>query len=172
MIGMVRSDVTYKERPLLLSNNGQAVLEDMRESAGAVFSQGYDARGLAIGDFDNDGYPDAIFTRLNNSPVLLRNNVAHENSWIGFTLRETKSNRDAIGAKLILQTGGRRLVRWITGGSSYLSSQDKRVIFGLGRAPAQTLSTVEIHWPSGHIQKISGLACNRYHTIEEQRTQK
>jgi len=168
VIGMVRRDVTYKERPLLLSNNGQAVFEDVGASAGTAFSQSYDARGLAIGDFDNDGGPDAIFTRLNNSPVLLRNNVAHENSWIGFTLKGTKSNRDAIGAKLILQSGGRRLVRWISGGSSYLSSQDKRVIFGLGRAPAQMLSTVEIRWPSGQTQKVSGLAANRYHIIEEQ----
>ncbi|HEX5410791.1 MAG TPA: CRTAC1 family protein [Terriglobia bacterium] len=168
VIGMARSDVTYKERPLLLSNNGQAVFEDMSESAGAVFSKRYDARALAIGDFDNDGGPDAIFTCLNDSPVLLRNNLAHANSWIGFTLRGTKSNRDAIGAKLTLQSGDRRLVRWITGGSSYLSSQDKRVIFGLGRAPAQTLSTVEIRWPSGQTQKISGLAANRYHSIEEQ----
>lgn len=167
VIGMVRRDVTYKERPLLLSNNGQAVFEDVGASAGATFSQGYDARGLAIGDLDNDGGPDAIFTCLNNSPVLLRNNVAHENSWIGFTLKGIKSNRDAIGAKLILQSGGRRLVRWIAGGSSYLSSQDKRVVFGLGRAPAQMLSTVEIRWPSGQTQKVFGLAANRYHAIEE-----
>ena len=168
VIGMIRRDVTYKERPLLLSNNGQAVFEDVGESAGAAFGQGYDARGLAIGDFDNDGGPDAIFTCLNNSPILLRNNVAQENSWIGFTLKGIKSNRDAIGAKLILQSGGRRLVRWITGGSSYLSSQDKRVVFGLGRAPAQMVSTVEIRWPSGQTQKVSGLAANRYHAIEEQ----
>lgn len=167
VIGMTRRDVTYKERPLLLSNNGHAVFEDLRESAGAVFSQGYDARGLAIGDFDNGGGPDAIFTRLNNSPVLLRNNVAHENSWIGFQLTGKRSNRDAIGAKLTLQSGERRLVRWITGGSSYLSSHDKRVVFGLGRATAQALSTVEIRWPSGQTQKISGLAANRYHAIEE-----
>ena len=168
VIGMVRSDVSYKERPLLLSNNGQAVFEDVGASAGTAFSQGYDARGLAVGDFDNDGGPDAIFTRLNDLPVLLRNNVAHENSWIGFELKGTKSNRDAIGTKLILQSGGRRLVRWISGGSSYLSSQDKRIIFGLGRAPAQMLSTVEIRWPSGLTQKVSGLAANRYHSIEEQ----
>lgn len=167
VIGMVRRDVTYKERPLLLSNNGQAVFEDLRGSAGAVFSQDYDARGLAIGDFDNNGGPDAIFTRLNNSPILLRNNVAHENSWIGFQLTGTKSNRDAIGAKLTLQSGEGRLVRWVTGGSSYLSSQDKRVVFGLGREPSQALSTLEIHWPNGQTQKISGLAANRYHDIEE-----
>ena len=167
VIGMVRRDVTYRERPLLLSNNGHAVFEDVGERAGAAFSQGYDARGLALGDFDNDGGADAIFTRLKNSPVLLRNNVAHANSWIGFELTGTKSNRDAIGARLALQSGERRLVRWITGGSSYLSSQDKRIVFGLGPAPASSLSALEIRWPSGQTQKISGLAPNRYHAIEE-----
>jgi enediyne biosynthesis protein E4 len=167
VIGMVRRDVTYRERPLLLSNNGHAVFEEVGERAGPAFSQGYDARGLALGDFDNDGGADAIFTRLKNSPVLLRNNVAHENSWIGFELTGTKSNRDAIGARLTLQSGERRMVRWITGGSSYLSSQDKRVVFGLGHASASAPSGLEIRWPSGQTQKISGLASNRYHAIEE-----
>jgi enediyne biosynthesis protein E4 len=167
VIGRVRRDVTYKERPLLLANNGHAIFEDVGESAGAAFSQGYDARGLAFGDFDNDGGADAIFTRLKDSPVLLRNNVAHENSWIGFELTGTKSNRDAIGAKLTLQSGERRMVRWITGGASYLSSQDMRVVFGLGPAPATSLSALEIRWPSGQTQKISGLTSNRYHAIEE-----
>jgi enediyne biosynthesis protein E4 len=167
VIGMVRRDVTYRERPLLLSNNGRAVFEDVGERAGSAFSRGYDARGLALGDFDNDGGADAIFTRLKNSPVLLRNNVAHENSWIGFELTGTTSNRDAIGAKLTLQSGERRMVRWITGGASYLSSQDKRVLFGLGPAPASSLSALEIRWPSGQTQKISGLASNRYHAIGE-----
>lgn len=167
VIGLVRRDVAYKERPLLLSNNGHAVFEDLRDSAGAVFSQGFDARGLATGDLDNDGGTDAVFTRLKESPVVLRNNLAHKNSWIGFELTGTKSNRDAIGAKLTLQSGESRLVRWITGGSSYLSSQDKRVIFGLGRAPAGALSKLEIHWPSGQTQNISGLAVNRYHAIQE-----
>ena len=166
VIEMARGDVQYKQPPLLLRNNGQGVLEDMRASAGEAFRKGYSGRGLALGDYDNDGAIDIIFTCLNSRPVLLHNNVGAENSWIGFQLMGTKSNRDAIGAKLILQAGNRRLVRWITGGSSYLSSHDKRVVFGLGKQAPQSVD-LQILWPSGQSQKLSGLKPGSYQLIRE-----
>src|SRR5262249_30201606 len=132
VIEKLRSGVMYKEKPLLLRNTGDAVFEDVSSKAGSAFSQPYLARGLAIGDWDNDGVPDAIFTCIGDSPVLLRNNVGQKNSWVGIRLTGSKSNRDAIGAKLTLNNAGKKMVRWVTGGSSYLSSHDKRVIFGLG----------------------------------------
>src|SRR5436309_2790063 len=121
VIEMARGDVQYKQPLLLLHNNGQGVLEDMRATAGEAFGKAYTGRGLAVGDYDNDGATDLIFTCLNARPVLLHNNAGAENAWIGFQLVGTKSNRDAIGAKLTLRAGNRKLVRWITGGSSYLS---------------------------------------------------
>jgi len=166
VIEMARGDVQYKQPPLLLRNNGQGVLEDMRATAGEPFRKGFSGRGLAVGDYDNDGAVDLIFTCLNSRPVLLHNNVGAENSWIGFQLVGTKSNRDAIGAKLILQAGSRRLVRWITGGSSYLSSHDKRVVFGLGKQPPESLD-LQIRWPSGQTQNLSGMKPGRYHLIKE-----
>ena len=78
----------------------------------------------------------------------------------------TKSNRDAIGAKLTLQSGERKLVRWITGGSSYLSSHDMRTIFGLGKQ-APPLTSFEIRWPNGQTQGVAGLEPNRYHVVRE-----
>lgn len=120
-----------------------------------------------MGDFDNDGDSDVAFVCLKGKPVLLRNNVGQNKPWVGFELVGTKSNRDAIGAKLSLGVGDRRLVRWITGGGSYLSSHDKRVIFGLGGTPAPKTIDVEIRWPSGNIQTLSGLPPNRYHVIRE-----
>jgi hypothetical protein len=166
VIEVSRGDVKYKQPLLLLRNNGQGVLENMRVSAGEAFQKGYSGRGLAVGDYDNDGATDLIFTCLNSRPVLLHNNVGAENAWMGFQLVGTKSNRDAIGAKLILQAGNRRLVRWITGGSSYLSSHDKRVVFGLGKQTPESID-LQIFWPSGQTQRLSGLKPRIYHLIRE-----
>jgi hypothetical protein len=166
VIEMARGDVQYKQPPLLLRNNGRGVFEDVRASAGEAFRRGYSGRGLAVGDYDNDGATDLVFTCLNSRPVLLHNNVGAENSWIGFQLVGTKSNRDAIGAKLILQAGNRKLVRWIAGGSSYLSSHDKRVVFGLGKQAPESIS-LQIRWPSGELQNVSGLKPGNYHVVRE-----
>jgi hypothetical protein len=166
VIEMSRGDVKYKQPLLLLHNNGQGVLENMRASAGETFQKGYSGRGLAVGDYDNDGATDLIFTCLNSRPVLLHNNVGAGNAWIGFQLVGTKSNRDAIGAKLILQAGNRKLVRWITGGSSYLSSHDERVLFGLGKQAPESID-LQIRWPSGQMQSLSGLKPRNYHFIRE-----
>jgi enediyne biosynthesis protein E4 len=170
VIESLQPQVKYKERPLLLHNLGNAVFEDVSSKAGTAFSQSYLARGLAIGDWDNDGAPDAIFTCVGDRPVLLRNNVGTKNSWIGLHLVGVKSNRDAIGAKLTLRLGDRKLTRWLTGGSSYLSSHDKRVLFGLGSLTSSHPVDVEIVWPNGTTQVASALEINRYHRILEQVT--
>jgi enediyne biosynthesis protein E4 len=170
VIEQLHPQVKYKERPLLLRNSGNAVFEDVSTQAGPTFSQGYLARGLAIGDWDNDGAPDAIFTCIGDRPVLLRNNVGRQNSWIGIGLVGVNSNRDAIGAKLTLRFADRRLVRWLTGGSSYLSSHDKRILFGLGNRSPHHRVDIEIVWPNGGTQVARSLEINRYHQITEQVT--
>ena len=114
-----------------------------------MFHTQYDARGMAAGDYDNDGDTDAIFTCLQGRPVLLHNNVGQDNAWIGFQLVGTQSNRDAIGPKLTVRLGGRKLVRWITGGASIFSSHDHRVIFGLRSKPGPLTVSVEIRWLIG-----------------------
>jgi enediyne biosynthesis protein E4 len=167
VIELQQPQVKYKERPLLLRNVGNAVFEDVSSKAGPAFSKRYLARGLAVGDWDNDGAVDAIFTCIGENPVLLHNNVGQEKSWIGLGLAGVKSNRDAIGAKLTLRVVDRKLVRWITGGSSYLSSHDKRVLFGLGNLASSHRVDVEIVWPNGGKQVVSSLPINRYHRIVE-----
>lgn len=166
-IEMTRADVKYKEPPLLLHNKGDGTFQNAAESAGRVFHSAYVGRGLAVGDFNNDGYPDAVFTVLNGSPVLLRNNAVSGNNWIGFLLQGTRSNRDAIGAKLTISCANRKLVRWVSGGGSYLSSHDKRVIVGLGQVSSPV--NLDILWPSGLVQRLTNLSPNRYHEIAEPR---
>ena len=157
--------VQYREPPLLLANDGKGAFTNMAKQAGAIFSTGYLGRGLATGDFDNDGAVDAAFISLNARPVLLRNTAAAGRHWIGLQLRGTQSNRDGIGARVVLTQGTRSLSRWITGGSSFLASHDRRLVFGLGDNTAPAL--VEITWPNGGVQKLTGLASNRYHRIIE-----
>jgi hypothetical protein len=166
VIEKTRLDVHYEEPPMLLANNGKGVFRDMKESAGPVFRSRYLGRGLAVGDYDNDGGTDVVFTRLNDAPILLHNNVGREKTWIGVELQGTKSNRDAIGAKLTLTAGGRKLTRWITSGTSYLSSHDHRVIFGLGDPPSGPVR-LDIRWPNGNEQTVSGLKLNQYQKVVE-----
>lgn len=167
MIERTRHDITYREPPLLLANSGNGVFRNLEDQAGPVFRQKYRARGLAIGDFDNDGRADAIFTCLNDAPVLLRNTFQQSGSWIGLQLQGTRSNRDAIGAKVTVTVGTRKLVRWIEGGGSYLSSHDKRLLFGLGKDVVPGRVSAEIQWPSGQIETVRGLAVKQYHKVVE-----
>lgn len=108
-----------------------------------------------------------VFTRLNDTPVLLHNNVGRLKQWVGIELQGTKSNRDAIGAKLTLSFGTKKLVRWIIGGASYLSAHDRRVVFGLGEGPEAPVR-LDIRWPNGNTQTVSTLKLNQYQKIVEQ----
>ena len=166
LMEVARRDAKYRELPLLLRNTGTGAFQNMKESGGAFFATPRVARGLAVGDFNNDGFIDVAVSCLNAKPVLLENKIGREHRWVGLDLEGTKSNRDAIGAKLTLHSKPQQAVRWITGGSSYLSSSDKRVVFGLGTKTEPKVS-VDIRWPSGLAQTVSGLEINRYHKIRE-----
>lgn len=126
----------------------------------------YDGRGLCIADFDNDGLPE-LFVANQGAPFLLyKNYPAHRNHWLGLRLIGTgKSNRDAIGARVTLTVGNRRFVKWIDPGSGFASQSDRRLIFGLGSL--STVNSIEIRWPDGHIEHLSALPIDRYHTITE-----
>ena len=166
-VELIRVDVTYREPPLLLGNQGGARFENLGPAAGAVFRTGHLARGLATGDFDNDGDTDVLFGRLDDTPVLLRNDAGQDSSWVGVRLQGKQSNRDAVGARVTARMGGKTLVRWVKGGSSYASSHDLRLLFGFGDVETPAAVDLEIRWPGGGEQTLSGLELGRYHRIVE-----
>ena len=163
MISRSNRAVSYREPPLLLSNDGRGRFA--RVDGGPAFSATYLGRGMATGDFDNDGAPDVAFVSLNEAPVLLHNEAAAGRRWLGVQLQGAASNRDAIGARLRLTVGTHTLTRWIAGGGSFLASHDRRVVFGLGGGGSA--GQLEIRWPSGRIQRLGGLEPGLYHIIKE-----
>jgi enediyne biosynthesis protein E4 len=160
------SNVFYRE-PLLAFHNTGRGFQNVSASAGAVFSENFAARGMAIGDFDNDGAVDVLVSINNGTPLLLKNKAAQGNHWLGVKLVGKKANPDAIGARITWQAGDLKRSRLKVGGGSYLSSHDPREVLGIG--PQTKLDKLEIHWPypSGQVQTLTALPIDRYVTIVE-----
>jgi enediyne biosynthesis protein E4 len=158
--------VKYRE-PLLLYHYDGKTLADISASAGPVFQKDFAARGLALGDFDNDGSVDVLISINNGAPLLLRNQAAAGRNWLGINLIGKTCNRDAIGARVKWTVAGLERHRTKTGGGSFLSSSDPRMVLGLGKNPV--LDRLEVHWPlpSKRVDVLTKLPVNRYITIEE-----
>ena len=161
------SHVTYKEPLLLFHNDGHGGWENVSGAAGAAFTQNLAARGLAVGDFNNDGALDVLVTVNGGAPLLLKNTAATENHWLGVRLIGKKSNPDAIGAKITWQAGDLKRSRLKVGGGSYLSSHDPREVLGIGRRAK--IEKLEIRWPqpSGRVETFTDLPIDRYIAIVE-----
>jgi hypothetical protein len=166
VIDKINPGVTYSE-PLLLFQNTPTSPRNISSESGPLFTRQLSAPGLAIGDFDNDGAVDVLVAVNDGPPVLLRNNAARQNHWLGLTLIGKKSNSDAIGARISFQAGDLKPTRFKVGGGSYLSSHDPRIVLGL--AKHEKLDSLEIKWPqpSGQVQRFTDLPINRYITITE-----
>jgi hypothetical protein len=158
--------VNYLEPMLLFRNTGKG-LTNVGAQSGPIFSKPLAARGMALGDFDNDGAVDVLVAINNGAPVLLKNNAARQNHWIGVHLVGKHSNRDAIGAKITWQAGDLKRTRTKVGGGSYLSAHDPRVVLGIGKR--EKIDWLEVKWPqpSGAIQRFTDLPIDRYITIVE-----
>jgi hypothetical protein len=158
--------VTYKE-PLLLFRNEANRFRDVSAQSGPVFSKSFPARGLAIGDFDNDGAVDVLISNNDAPPVLLRNNAVRNNHWLGVRLVGRKSNPDAIGARVTYQAGDLKRSRMKVGGGSFLSSHDPRLMLGVGKRTK--MDWLEVSWPqpSGTTERFTNLPIDRYITIVE-----
>ncbi len=164
-IEMYDPNVRYREPPLLLRNEQGKKFVDVSAASGDVFHQDWAARGLAIGDINNDGKLDAVVTSTDGPAWVLLNQTDTSNHWITLNLVGVKSNRDAIGAQVRVSTALGDQFATVTTSSSYQSSSDKRLHFGLGTADA--IREIEIHWPSGIRQILREQKSDRMVTITE-----
>ncbi len=158
--------VKYKE-PLVMFENVGGKFKDVTAESGAVFKKDFSARGLSVGDYDNDGDLDVLIINNGEPPVLLKNQGGNRNNWVGLQLIATVSNPGAVGAIITWQAGGVKRSRLKTSGGSYLSSHDPREILGLGNATK--LDWVEIKWPapSGKVERYTDVPVGAYTTIVE-----
>ena len=166
LIRIYHKDVSYQE-PLLLFHGSGRQFEDVSAQSGPVFARPISARGLAIGDFDNDGAVDVLISMNDGAPMLLRNNAGRQNHWVGIDLVGGKSNRDAIGARVTYQSGDLKRSRMKVGGGSFLSSHDPRLVLGLGSRTK--VDFVEVAWPepSKVVERFLALPIDRYTRLVE-----
>ncbi len=166
LIEKIYDNVTYRERLLLFHNDGTG-LKNVTAEGGPVFSRPMSARGLALGDFDNDGGVDVLISCNNEAPVLLHNNLGSRSHWLGIRLVGKKANIDAVGARVRYQAGDLKRSRMKVGGGSYLSSHDPRMVLGIGSR--SKLDWLEIEWPrpSKLVERFTDLPIDRYITIVE-----
>jgi enediyne biosynthesis protein E4 len=163
IVNIYKSMLTFKQKPLILHNElGEKFTDKTQETGVDVAIVG---RGAAFGDVDNDGDPDVGVVDNNGKFMLLRNDGGNQNHWIRLKFTGTKSNRDAIGALVKITSGGIVRQQYVRSGGSFLSESERVLTFGLGKA--DTVETLEIHWPSGTVEKRSNLATNRLYTITE-----
>jgi hypothetical protein len=151
---------------LLFQGNGKR-FENVSASSGPVFTRPLAARGLAIGDFNNDGALDILVGVNNDAPLLIKNNVGWHNHWLGLKLVAKRANPDAIGAIITWQAGDWKRSTCKTGGGSYLASHDPRVVLGMGSRTK--VDWVEIKWPSpsGRRERFTHLPIDQYITLVE-----
>jgi enediyne biosynthesis protein E4 len=168
--GVDQSDwgTTFAERPLLFHNLRNGKFEAVPAVKGTGLAAVLTARGAAFGDLFNDGKIDVVINQLHNVPALLRNVNADKNHWVGLKLiGGPRSPRDAIGASVYLTAGGMRQRADVISGGSYASSNDLRLHFGLGAITK--VDNVEVHWPSGSVERPTLPEIDRFYSIEERR---
>ncbi len=170
MVSRYQPEVQYRELMLLLHNDGSGSKKtwtNVSAQGGAVFRQAIAGRGLAVGDFDNNGSVDVLVAVNDAAPMLLRNKAGLQGHWLGVHLIAKNANRDAVGARISYQSGSLKCTRIKVGGGSYLSSHDPRVVLGIGSRTK--IDSLEVNWPqpSGKTERFTNLPVDRYITITE-----
>jgi len=166
LIEKIYDNVTYRE-PLLLFHNSGAGLTNISRESGPVFSRAMSGRGLALGDFNNDGAVDVLISNNDAAPLLLKNIAGKGNHWVGLSLTGKTCNRDAVGARITWQSGDLKRSTMKTGGGSYLSSHDPRIVLGIGERGK--MDWIEVKWPrpSTVVQRFTDLPMDRYISLVE-----
>jgi len=160
----VHLEYPYKTPRVLFRNLGKGKFEELMEAAGPAIGEAHSSRGVAFGDFDNDGDVDILIMNVNEPPSLLRNDVSGGGHWLKVKLEGVKSNRGAIGSTVIASYGDRRQAQAVTAQASYLSVNDRRLHFGLGTAATADL---EILWASGGRETVKSVSADKLVTISE-----
>jgi len=155
---------TFRERKLLYWNDHSGKFRDISLDAGSGITTPFNSHGVAAADFDNDGAVEILVNNSHDRPSLLKNLGNHGN-WILLKLEGTKSNRDAIGARVTVRVGGHQQMQEVRSGGGYISQSDFRLHFGLGTATKA--DGIEIRWPSGLVQRFENVAGNRVVKIRE-----
>ena len=157
-------DSPYKSPLLLYRNLGHGQFEELLDEAGRAILEPHSSRGLAFGDFDNDGDVDMLVVNLGEAPSLFRNDLPGKNHWIKIRLEGTTANRSAIGARLQVTAQGARQMKEVQSQSSFVSCNDFRLHFGLGSA---LTADIAVRWPNGQWQQLSGLKADQFYTVKE-----
>jgi hypothetical protein len=157
--------VPFAQEPQFFRGLGKARFEDASHQVGPYFREKLVGRGLAWADYNNDGKPDLAFSHNSGPITLLRNATLTENHWLNLELMGDgkKSNRNAIGARVELEAGGQKQIRYIHGGGSYLSASERRLLFGLGKT--DRVDKITIRWPNGEKQELSPLAADHWYRL-------
>jgi hypothetical protein len=164
LIEMRVSRVKYKEPLLMFENTGRG-FKNVSAQSGPVFTRHFSGRGMAVGDYDNDGDLDVLTSNNGEAPLLLRNEGGNRNNWLGLDLVAAGSNHAAVGAIITWQADGVKRGRLKTAGGSYLASHDPREVIGIGAATKS--GQIEIRWPSGKVDKLTDLPINTYLKVIE-----
>ncbi|MEO8592795.1 MAG: CRTAC1 family protein [Candidatus Solibacter sp.] len=157
-------DSPYRTPCVLFRNLGGGKFEELLDQAGPAMNETHSSRGVAFGDFDNDGDIDILIMNMNEPPSLLRNDVTGNDHWLKVLLEGTKSNRSAIGATVTVRYGERKQAQAVMAQSSFLSASDRRLHYGLG---AETKAEVQIRWPSGGEEKVNDVSADQLVVIRE-----
>jgi hypothetical protein len=156
---------TYREPRLLYWNQGNGKFKDVSKQSGPGSTEPMSSRGLAIADFWNEGRISAVVNNMDDQPSLLVNLAANPNHWLGISLEGTRSNRDGIGARVTVVAGTHRWMQELRSGSSYLSSNDLRLHFGLGALASY--DRIEVVWPSGLMEQFAGGSADKFVSLVE-----
>jgi hypothetical protein len=165
LMDRLENQVTYREPMQLFRNLGDRTFADISEDSGLNDAPTQSRRGTALGDINNDGNLDVVVFNANGPPSLFINETRNPGHWVLFHLIGTKSNRSAIGARVVVHTANMNQIREVRGGGSYNSSNDMRLHFGLGSETK--INKVEIAWPSGAKQEFHNVPANQIYEIEE-----
>lgn len=160
------ADESHYDEPLLVfRNNGDRTFEDVSAASGVNSGAMHSRRGIAFGDINNDGAMDMVVFNVGAPPSLFLNDTRNTNHRVLLQLEGTKSNREAVGARVILSTASRKQMQEVKAGNSYLSTSDPRLHFGLGKD--SVIQSLEIRWPSGAVDTLKDVSSDAIYTIIE-----